>query len=192
MKDPGYEMFIAGISILSVFNLIYELVPGTDRPTVFVVVTINICLIAVFVGDFLYRFLTTPSKSYYMVHDWGWADLLAIAPLFRVLRLIRVAKAYRFVSRYGTDRIRRELSDRRAELQDLVAQTSRFAKLLDTHWQIVGNLLCDIDQTASHSCASQHTVFDLPIPRMLPAVKRLAVEQQFKTRVLLFHRQRVA
>ncbi len=32
MKDPGYEMFIAGLSILSVFNLIYELLPGTDIP----------------------------------------------------------------------------------------------------------------------------------------------------------------
>ena len=115
MKDPGYEMFIAGLSILSVFNLIYELLPGTDIPSVLVVVTINIFLTAVFVGDFLYRFITTPSRSYYMVHDWGWADLLAIAPIFRVLRLFRVFKAYRFVTRYGTDKIRQELSDRRAE-----------------------------------------------------------------------------
>jgi voltage-gated potassium channel len=115
MKDPGYELFVAGISILSVFNLIYELLPGTDRATVVVVVTINICLTAVFVGDFLYRFFTTPSRPYYMVHDWGWADLLAVAPFFRILRLIRVVKAYRFISRYGTENIRRELSDRRAE-----------------------------------------------------------------------------
>lgn len=115
MKDPGYEMFIAGVSILSVFNLIYELLPGTDIATVYVVLTINIFLTAAFVGDFLYRFFTTPSRSYYMVHDWGWADLLAIAPFFRILRLIRVAKAYRFISRYGTGNIRRELSDRRAE-----------------------------------------------------------------------------
>jgi voltage-gated potassium channel len=115
MKDPGYEMFVAGLSILSVFNLIYELLPGTDTPSVLVVVTINIFLTAVFVGDFLYRFITTPSRSYYMVHDWGWADLLAIAPIFRVLRLFRVFKAYRFVTRYGTAKIRQELSDRRAE-----------------------------------------------------------------------------
>ena len=64
MKDPGYEMFVAGLSILSVFNLIYELLPGTDTPSVLVVVTINIFLTAVFVGDFLYRFITTPSRSY--------------------------------------------------------------------------------------------------------------------------------
>jgi voltage-gated potassium channel len=115
MKDPGYEMFIAGISILSVFNMIYGVIPGMDEATLIVVATINFGLTIVFVGDFLYRFLTTPSRSYYLFHDWGWADFLAIAPLFRILRLFRVAKAYRFVTRYGTDKIRQELSDHRAE-----------------------------------------------------------------------------
>jgi voltage-gated potassium channel len=115
MKDPGYEMFVAAISILSVFNMIYGIIPGMDEATRIVVATINFGLTFVFIGDFLYRFFTTPSRSYYLVHDWGWADFLAIVPLFRVLRLFRVAKAYRFVSRYGTEKIRRDLWDRRAE-----------------------------------------------------------------------------
>lgn len=114
-KGFGYEIFIALISILSVFNLLLVLIPGVDPDAVNVVEIINLFLTIIFIFDFVYRITTAKSRSYYFIRDFGWADLLACSPWLRFLRLFRIFKAYRLVKKHGAREITDYLSYNRAE-----------------------------------------------------------------------------
>ena len=50
--DFGYELFIAAVSILSVFNLLLIYIPGVDQDAVNVVYLINAVLTLLFIFDF--------------------------------------------------------------------------------------------------------------------------------------------
>lgn len=115
MKDPGYEIFIILVSILSVINLLATWVPGIDPDALHVLVVINFFLTIIFLGDFLYRMVTASSRSHYFFRDWGWADLLASVPALRILRLFRIFKAYRLLRKYGARNILSKLKKHRAE-----------------------------------------------------------------------------
>lgn len=115
MKDPGYEIFIILVSILSVINLLISWVPGIDPDAIHVLVAINFFLTIIFLGDFLYRMVSTSSRSHYFFHDWGWADLLASVPALRILRVFRIFKAYRLLRKYGARNILGNLKRHRAE-----------------------------------------------------------------------------
>lgn len=114
-KELGYEIFIAAVSVLSVFNTALVLIPGVDPDAVNVVNIINLCLTTIFLFDFAYRIITAQSKTYYLIYNWGWADLLACVPFLRFLRLFRIFKAYRLLRKNGTKRIIDHLSYNRAE-----------------------------------------------------------------------------
>lgn len=115
LKDPGYEIFILLVSLLSIFNLILIWIPGIDPDATNVILVINFFLTIIFVGDFLYRFFSAGSKRYYFLRDWGWADLLASVPALRILRLFRIFKAYRLLHKYGARNIFGQLRKHRAE-----------------------------------------------------------------------------
>jgi len=115
MKDPGYEIFIIFVSILSVINLLATWVPGIDPDAIHVLSVINFFLTIIFLGDFLYRMVTASSKAHYFFRDWGWADLLASIPALRILRLFRIFKAYRLLRKYGARNILGKLKKHRAE-----------------------------------------------------------------------------
>lgn len=115
LKDPGYEIFILLVSVLSVINFIVAWVPGLDPDSVNVLVVVNFFLTIIFLADFSYRLLTAGSKSRYFFHNWGWADLLASIPALRILRLFRIFKAWRLLNRYGARNIFGQLRKHRAE-----------------------------------------------------------------------------
>jgi voltage-gated potassium channel len=115
MKDPGYEIFIILVSILSVINFLVAWVPGLDPDAYNVIIVINFFLTIIFLADFLYRFFTAESKSHYFFRNWGWADLLASIPALRILRLFRIFKAYRLLNKYGARNILDKLRQHRAE-----------------------------------------------------------------------------
>lgn len=115
LKDPGYEIFIILISLLSVFNLIVVWIPGIDPDAVNVIQIVNFFLTILFLADFLYRLFSAGSKSHYFFRDWGWADLLASVPTLRILRLFRIFKAYRLLRKYGTRNIADQLMKHRAD-----------------------------------------------------------------------------
>ena len=115
LKDPGYEIFIIAVSVLSVANLGPMYVPGLDPDAVNVIVVINFFLTIIFLLDFVYRMLSADSKKHYFFSDWGWADLLASVPALRLLRIFRIFKAYRLLSRYGAKNILSQLKKHRAE-----------------------------------------------------------------------------
>ena len=115
LKDPGYEIFIILISILSVVNLVILWIPGIDPDSIRVLIIINFFLTAIFLADFLFRLFSSGSKSYYFFRDWGWADLLASVPSLRILRLFRIFKAYRLLRRYGAGNVMNQILKHRAE-----------------------------------------------------------------------------
>jgi voltage-gated potassium channel len=113
--DLGYEIFIALISILSVFNMFLIFIPGVNPNAIDVVFTVNAFLTLMFVYDFGIRLYEAPSRSWYFFRDYGWADLFAIIPVFRILRLFRIVKAYRLVHAYGFRNLMDFLSTNRVE-----------------------------------------------------------------------------
>ena len=115
MKDPGYEIFIILVSILSVVNLVVSWIPGLDLDAVRVLEVINFFLTIIFLSDFIFRLTTAESKGHYFFRNWGWADLLASIPALRILRLFRIFKAYRLLHKYGARNILRQLRKHRAE-----------------------------------------------------------------------------
>src|SRR5512139_2171344 len=113
--DFGYELFIAAVSILSVFNMVLAFIPGVDQDAINVVYIINAVLTLLFIYDFGLRLATAPSRSFYFFRDYGWADLLATIPALRIFRLFRIYKAYRIIHKSGTRYIITYLSRNRAE-----------------------------------------------------------------------------
>ncbi|GAB2831200.1 ion transporter [Microbacterium insulae] len=102
LKNTGYEIFIGLLSVISILNLVlvYAFVrdPGLQQ----ILTVMNALFSAIFLGDFLYRIFTAPSKSAYFFRHFGWADLLASLPfpqvkVLRVFRLVRVTRLLRQV-----------------------------------------------------------------------------------------------
>jgi len=113
--DFGYELFIAAISILAVLNSLLTFIPGLDPDAVNVVSIINSVLTLIFIYDFALRIITAPDRAFYLLRDYGWADLLAIIPQFRIFRMFRILKAYRLVHKYGLGYITSYLAHNRAQ-----------------------------------------------------------------------------
>jgi voltage-gated potassium channel len=114
LKNTTYELFIAALSLLSIFNLALTIfLPQTYVAQVAAIMDLFLSLI--FISDFLYRFFTAESKSAYFFRQFGWADLLGSLPFPRakVLRLFRVFRAVRLMRKYGAANMLRDfLADR--------------------------------------------------------------------------------
>lgn len=117
LKDTGYELFILLLSLVSIFNLAVEFLGGifdVSDGRLEVISTINIILTVFFLFDFLYRFFTATSKSHYFFRNWGWSDLLACIPTFRIFRVFRIVRAARLLRQFGLDNMLNEVSENRA------------------------------------------------------------------------------
>jgi voltage-gated potassium channel len=113
LKGVGYEVFILLLSILSVANMAIVILasgPGRD-----VVLLMDAVITPVFLVDFGYRLLTAHSRRGYLVGGWGWADLLASLPMFRIFRIFRVIRVVRLLRAYGPRRFFRDISKARAQ-----------------------------------------------------------------------------
>ncbi|HET7799719.1 MAG TPA: ion transporter [Humibacillus xanthopallidus] len=115
LKSPGYEIFIAALSILSIVNLVLGLVVR-EAALDAVLSAMNAGLSVILFIDFLVRLRTAPSRSDYFFRSFGWADLLASLPLpqLKILRLFRLARVYRLLRAYGARNIGRSLLRERA------------------------------------------------------------------------------
>jgi voltage-gated potassium channel len=115
LKNPGYEIFIGALSILSILNLVL-MYAFTDEALDYVLQIMNVPLTAIFLIDFLYRLKTAPDRGYYFWRNWGWADLLASLPFqqTKILRLFRLVKVYRLLKEYGARSIGRAIVKDRA------------------------------------------------------------------------------
>jgi voltage-gated potassium channel len=115
LRNPGYEIFIAAVSILSIANILLALVIR-DVALDSVLNAMNAVLSVILFFDFLVRLRTATSRSEYFFRRFGWADLLASLPLpqFKILRLFRLARVYRLLRAYGVRNIGRSLLRERA------------------------------------------------------------------------------
>ena len=115
LKNPGYEIFIGALSILSILNLGLMYV-NQDQALDYVLTIMNIPLTLIFFLDFLYRLKTAPNRGYYFWRNWGWADLLASLPFeqTKILRLFRLIKVYRLLKEYGARNVMRSIIKDRA------------------------------------------------------------------------------
>jgi voltage-gated potassium channel len=114
LKHPGYELFIIGITFLSIANVVVWLIaadPEVDQ----IVTIIDGLLCLIFLADFGYRLATAPSRREYM--RWGWADLIGSLPIagLRLFRLVHVAGAMQVLRAAGGRRVVRQLLRERAE-----------------------------------------------------------------------------
>ena len=108
IKNPGYELFILGLSVFSIINIAIAIF--ARNPGIVEIVTIVdglSCII--FMGDFIFRLTTAPDRRAYL--RWGWLDFLGSLPFpgLRLLRLVRVFRVYRGMAKIGGPSIVRTL-----------------------------------------------------------------------------------
>ena len=115
LKNPGYEIFIAALSILSIVNLVL-LYLVQSQTLDYVLMVMNVPITIIFFIDFLHRFKTAPDRGEYFWRNYGWADLLASLPFqqTKILRVFRLVKVYRLLKVYGARNIRRAIFKDRA------------------------------------------------------------------------------
>jgi voltage-gated potassium channel len=102
LKDIGYEIFVAAVSVLSILNLVLMYVvedPSLDT----VLLVMNSVLTVILFIDFVYRLATAPSRRAYFFRQFGWADLLASLPVLelKVLRVFRLMRVFRLLRANG-------------------------------------------------------------------------------------------
>ena len=116
-KGSGYEGFILLVSVLSILNIIFIIFPGLSLNAARVVLIVDPVLSFIFLLDFLFRLLTAESKVQYFLRNVGWADLLSVAPVpgMKFFRLFRIVHDIRLIRTFGTERLRYEFSEQRAE-----------------------------------------------------------------------------
>jgi hypothetical protein len=117
LKGIGYELFIGALSILSIFNLLLMLVLRDDGSLETVLMIINAIMFPIFLGDFLYRFFTSPRRAYYFFRGFGWADLLSSLPFqqVKIFRVFRIWRVIRLFMEFGVRNLVREFVTHRAE-----------------------------------------------------------------------------
>jgi voltage-gated potassium channel len=116
LKNTSYELFILLISILSLLNFLFLLLPGLDPVVKGVARIMDAFITFLLMADFLFRFFTAESKRDYFFRNWGWADLLASMPVqqLRFFRIFRVAKVLRLLREFGQRNMIREVREDRA------------------------------------------------------------------------------
>lgn len=115
LKSPGYEIFIGVLSVLSIVNLILVLLIR-DPALETILNVMNGLFSVIFLGDFLFRLATAPSRAGYFFRHFGWADLLASLPFaqLKILRIFRLVRVYRLMRQMGPRAVWRTLIHDRA------------------------------------------------------------------------------
>ena len=95
-----WEIFVLGVSLLSILNLVLALLirnPDLDQ----VVVFMDTILILIFVVDVSRRLYVAGDDRAYIVKGYGWLDLISIVPALRIARVLRIMRVFRVVRRMG-------------------------------------------------------------------------------------------
>jgi voltage-gated potassium channel len=117
LKNVGYEIFIAVLCAISISNIfIFYLTPDRDIAGVLLVMDWTYSFI--FLVDFIIRLSLAKSKSTYFFRQFGWADLLSVAPsaLAKLMRVFRIVRTMRMLHSYGAQNIKRDLKENSAAI----------------------------------------------------------------------------
>lgn len=116
LRNPGYELFVLALSVLSLVNLLLVLpfspLNGDQRQAIFI---IDSALSVIFLSDFAYRLLGAESKWGYFGRGLGWLDLVGSLPALRVARIFRVLRVGRLLREYGVSTLVRWIVRQRAQ-----------------------------------------------------------------------------
>lgn len=100
LLSPAWEVFILGVSILSVLNLALVLVfRNRDLDQVFVIM--DVLLTFVFLLDFSRRLVVARDRKAYLTKGYGWVDIIAAFPVLRILRILWIVRMLRVMRRLG-------------------------------------------------------------------------------------------
>ncbi|MBM2823198.1 MAG: Ion trans protein [Thermoleophilia bacterium] len=140
LKGTTYELFILAISILSIVNLVLEVVIPDQTQSWWLIVYIDVALTFIFLADFTYRLLTAPTKRWYLRHGGGVFDFLGCLPGLRIFRLFRILRAVRIIRRLGGPRVLQELRESFASgtlylVVLLLLLVLEFVGLLELHFE---------------------------------------------------------
>jgi len=100
MLSLPWEVFVLGLAILSIVNLVMVLIarnPDIDQ----VIVMMDSIIIVIFAIDLLRRLHVARDNRAYLIQGWGWVDAISIIPVLRVARLLRVVRVIRVMGRMG-------------------------------------------------------------------------------------------
>jgi len=112
LKNVGYEIFIAVLCAISIANVfIFYLTP--DRDIAGVLRLMDWTYSFIFLVDFIIRFSLAKSRFTYFFKQFGWADLLSVAPssLAKLVRVFRIIRTMRMLYSYGAHNIKRDLKE---------------------------------------------------------------------------------
>jgi len=100
--NTNYELFILALSVLSIFNLIVEILPINPYVQSLVMI-FDVGLTPIFLADFCYRLFSAPSKVGYLIKGGGWLDFIGSLPFpaLRLARLFRMWRVYNGLRRIG-------------------------------------------------------------------------------------------
>ena len=100
LLSPAWEVFILGISILSVLNLLLVgLVRNPHLDQVFVIM--DSLLTFIFLLDLTRRLVVAQDRRKYLVEGYGWVDVIAAFPILRILRVLRIVRMVMVMRRLG-------------------------------------------------------------------------------------------
>ena len=116
LKNTSYEIFIGALSALAIVNIVLVVLFIGDPDLQLVLAVLDGLLSAIFLGDFLYRLKTAPSRSGYFFRQFGWADLLSCTPFpaFKLLRIFRLVRVNRLLGVKGAHGVWRTIIRDRA------------------------------------------------------------------------------
>src|SRR6266536_3441902 len=114
--NTNYEIFILAVSFLSIFNLLFELLP-IDQDIKNLLYICDILVAPSFVIEFLYRLFSAPSKGGYFFKGGGWLDFIGSLPFpqLRLARLFRMWRVSRGLRNIGMKNIWSTFTKSRAE-----------------------------------------------------------------------------
>jgi voltage-gated potassium channel len=112
LKNVSYEIFIAALSVISIANILFFYLTQ-DRDIAGVLLVMDWTFSFIFLVDFIMRLSLAKSKSTYFLRQFGWADLLSVAPSnwAQLLRIFRIVRTIRMMHGYGGRNIARDLKE---------------------------------------------------------------------------------
>jgi hypothetical protein len=153
IKHNNYELFMLGVALLSLFNLVLGLLTYNIEQRM-VVVIMDFILSLILMGDFLYRLISAPQRREYFFRGMGWLDLLGSLPYpwLRLFRLFRIVRLLRMLRKAGIQNLQTQAVEHTANslmfgvmfLVILVIELGSYAILGVEPYSVGGNI-----QTAS-------------------------------------------
>jgi voltage-gated potassium channel len=116
LGNPGYELFILGLSVISLVNFAIAFLPvDPNVKTIAEIVDVPISVILLI--DFTRRLVRSHPRRAYFINNGGWLDLLGSLPLsqLKIFRLFRVIRVVRLLRAYGVRQILRSVVRHRAD-----------------------------------------------------------------------------